>query len=189
MRPACLLLALTAACSIPSGSDPSTRPLPFSELTGVALGITTDRLAMLRPNARENEVWDLHDSLTPFSILYRQDLGLLQSIGLRAHRIEMISAWRPLEPTDTTGTGIGVLLKAASPGEIRCRLRDTSDQSLVWHSRQVGDDEFIATVIPEVVRSHRNGVDTVAAHTMIVWRHWIPERENEVIVPCPDSAR
>lgn len=178
------LLAL-AACSPTETSRPREVPAPFDQLPGIAVGITTDSLLEVRPDAREDEIWDLHDSLPPYTLLYRQDLGLLQSLGLKANRIVLIFATRPLWPDDTASGGLRRLLRPAPTDSIRCLTRGTLTGSVMWAGRRVGDHEFVAAVQPEHEIRHRNGVDTAAAQTTIVWRKWQAEPEGEMPTTCP----
>lgn len=181
-------LLVVTACSPPEAMDKMAVPVPFDHLPGLSLGITTDSLLKVRPAAEESEVWDYSDSLPPWSLTFRPRLGWLTGLGLWPKRIEMIAAHRPLWPSDTAIGGLIRLLKPQPDDEIGCAMRPYYPDTLLVWTRVTGDHEFAAKVRPEHVIRHRDGVDTVAASTTIVWRERGADREHQNPVPCPDTT-
>jgi hypothetical protein len=180
-------LVLSASCS-PDGTSSGQLPEPFDQLTGIALGLTTDSLIKLRPNAQESEVRDFSDSLPPWSLTFRPRLGWLTGLGLAPSRIKMIAAFRPVVPGDTAPGGLRRLLKEQPGDEITCALRVYYPDTLLVWSRVSGDNEFSVMVNPQREIRHRDGVDTATATTNVVWQRPGADREYRIPTRCPDTT-
>lgn len=178
-----LLAASACSAQTPNQASPAERPFPFSELRGVSLDISVDSLRKVRRTITGDSETGFVDSVPPFEITFFFGGSLGTSLSYEPTVPDVIWARRLVELGDTAGPEIDMLVGWTNRGTVRCRQITNSIRTLTWHSHQIGDNEFIAAVVPpEIVAG---GANAIPAYTTIGWRRWVAERENEVIVPCP----